>query len=83
MLLMLLVSRPEIWTLGQTRLAGVSCRWMPSSVVRPSGRDTGLSHQPRGQQTLVELARQHLAGREVDVGVGAGGLQQTHGLEAV
>lgn len=40
MLLMLLVSMPEIWTLGHTRLADVSCNWMPSSVVRLSGRDT-------------------------------------------
>lgn len=40
MLLMLLGSRPEIWTLGHTRLVGVSCSWMPSKVVRPSGRET-------------------------------------------
>src|SRR4029434_3096998 len=46
MLLMLLPSIleipeiPEICTLGHTRLAGVSCRWMPSRVARPSPRDT-------------------------------------------
>lgn len=40
MLLMLPVSMPEICTLGHTRFAGVSCRWIPSRVVKPSGRET-------------------------------------------
>ena len=48
---MLLVSIPEIWTLGHTRLAEVSCRWIPSSVARPSDRDTVRS--PPGTHTIT------------------------------
>lgn len=48
MLLMLLGSMPEIWTLGHTRLVGVSCSWIPSRVVRPSGRETVRSPAKEG-----------------------------------
>lgn len=50
MLLMLLVSMPEICTLGHTRLAGVNCRWIPSRVVRPSGRETVRSPAAKAQR---------------------------------
>lgn len=47
------------------------------------GRQNGLSHQPRLQEILVKLACQNLAGREVNVGVGAGRLEEAHGLQGV
>lgn len=56
---MLPVSMPEICTLGHTRLAGVSWRWMPSSVVRPSGRETVRSPaaETRTQVQLYKVGK--------------------------
>lgn len=47
------------------------------------GGQNGLSHQPRLEEILVELACQNLVGREVNVGVWAGRLEETHGLKCV
>lgn len=60
MLLMLLVSMPEICMLGHTRLVGVNCKWIPSRVVRPSGRETVRSpaaEAPRHTNRYVTIQR--------------------------
>lgn len=53
---------------------------------RPTGHgggQNGLSHQPRLEEILVKLAGQNLAGREVNVGVGAGRLEEADGLKGI
>ena len=70
-------------SLGQYKQTTI-CDFEPDlEPTRHGGRQDGLSHQPLLQQAGVELAREHVVPREVDVGVRVGGMQEPHRLEAL
>lgn len=56
--------------------------FLPGCLTWHGGRQDGLSHQPRLQQTLVKLSGQYWVGGEVNAGVRVRRRQETNGLKA-
>lgn len=76
-------SSDKLWVVSDQELIQVQWLTTDDEPTWHGGGQNGLSHQPRLEEILVKLACQNLVGREVNVGVWAGRLEETHGLKGV